>query len=387
MTQKNSPILFTTKRPPIIFEKGEGMILWDTTGKAYLDFIGGWAVNSLGHCHSGLAEVIAKQAKTLINASPQFENKPMLEFAEALTKAADLEKVFFCSSGAEANESAIKCARKWGQKEKQGAYEIITFKHSFHGRTLATMSASGKEAFKPLFEPKVSGFKHAEWNDISSVKSLVTPQTCAIMFEPIQGEGGVHPIDEQFIKELKKLAENEKLLLIFDEIQTGIGRTGTLFCYEQFGVKPDIMTLGKGIGSGYPLAAMLCQQYLDIFEPGDQGGTYTAQPLGMAVGLYVLEQVNKPEFLLNVQKCGDLIKEKLEALSNIVKIKNIRGKGLLIGADFPEINTVDIVQKCLEKGFILNAPGLHTLRFIPPLIVTESAIEKGFSILEDVLKN
>jgi acetylornithine/N-succinyldiaminopimelate aminotransferase len=268
-----------TARPPTVFVKGEGSYLWDDTGKRYLDFIQGWAVNCLGHSPPAVAEALAAQAKLLITPSPAYHNAVSLKHAKALVDRSCFDQVFFANSGAEANEGAIKLARKYGALHKGGAYEIITFDGGFHGRTLATMSASGKKAFEPLFEPKVPGFPKATLNDLASVSRLISEKTVAVMLEPIQGEAGVWPASDQFLKELRALTEAHGLLLIFDEIQTGMGRTGKLFHYEHAEIEPDIMTLGKGIGGGVPLAALLATEKASCFEHGDQGGTFNGNPL------------------------------------------------------------------------------------------------------------
>src|SRR5947207_5607391 len=286
-----------TARPPAIFVRGEGSFLWDDTGKRYLDFIQGWAVNCLGHSPPVIADALAAQARLLLTPSPAFYNGPSLKLAKALVDHSCFDRVFFTNSGAEANEGAIKLARKYGALHKKGAHEIITFEGGFHGRTLATMSASGKKAFEPLFEPKVAGFRKAKLNDLDSVKALITNKTVAVMLEPIQGEAGVWPATDQFLQELRALTKEHGLLLIFDEIQTGVGRTGKLFHYEHADIEPDIMTLGKGIGGGVPLAVLLAMEHASCFEHGDQGGTFNGNPLMCAAGLAVLEHVSAPEFL------------------------------------------------------------------------------------------
>src|SRR5712672_4071488 len=286
-----------TARPPTVFVRGEGSYLWDDSGKRYLDFIQGWAVNCLGHSPPQIAEALAAQAKLLLTPSPAFYNEPSLKLAKALASQSCFDQVFFANSGAEANEGAIKLACKYGVLHKNGAYEIITFEGAFHGRTLATMSASGKKAFEPLFEPKVPGFPKAQLNDLASVKRLISDKTIGVMLEPIQGEAGVWPATDQFLRDLRTLTKEHGLLLIFDEIQTGMGRTGKLFRYEHAGIKPDIMTLGKGIGGGVPLAALLATRSACCFEHGDQGGTFNGNPLMCAVGLAVLEHVATPNFL------------------------------------------------------------------------------------------
>src|SRR5260221_11521487 len=261
-----------TARPPVVFVRGEGSLLWDDSGKRYLDFVQGWAVNCLGHSPPMIAEALTEQAKLLLTPSPAFFNAPSLKLAKALVDNSCFDRVFFANSGAEANEGAIKLARKYGKLHKGGAFEIITFEGGFHGRTLATMAGSGKKAFEPLFEPKVPGFKKAKLNDLASVKALINDNTVGVMLEPIQGEAGVWPATDQFLQQLRALTQEHGLLLIFDEIQTGVGRTGKLFHYEHTGITPDIMTLGKGIGGGVPLPALLATEHAACFQHGDQGG-------------------------------------------------------------------------------------------------------------------
>ena len=285
-----SALMNITARPQAVFVRGEGAYLWDDSGKRYLDFMQGWAVNCLGHSPPVVAEALAAQAKLLLTPSPAFYNGPSVKLAQALVENSCFDQVFFANSGAEANEGAIKLARKYGAKYKNGAFEIITFEGGFHGRTLATMSASGKKAFEPLFEPKVSGFRKARLNDLDSVKALISDNTVAVMLEPIQGEAGVWPATDQFLGELRALTKEHGLLLIVDEIQTGMGRTGKLFHYEHAGIEPDIMTLGKGIGGGVPLAALLATEHASCFEHGDQGGTFNGNPLMCAAGLAVLDR-------------------------------------------------------------------------------------------------
>src|SRR5437016_2537407 len=283
-----------TARPPTVFVRGEGSYLWDDTGKRYLDFVQGWAVNCLGHSPPAVAEALSRQAKLLLTPSPAFYNAPSLKLARALVEQSCFDQVFFTNSGAEANEGAIKLARKYGALHRAGAYEIITFEGGFHGRTLAAMSASGKKAFEQLFEPKVPGFPKATLNDLASVKRLIGDKTIAVMLEPIQGEAGVWPATDAFLQELRKLTQQHGLLLILDEIQTGMGRTGKLFHYQHTGIEPDIMTLGKGIGGGVPLAALLATSAASCFEHGDQGGTFNGNPLMCAAGLAVLQRLSDP---------------------------------------------------------------------------------------------
>src|SRR5947209_16137639 len=301
-----------TARPPAAFVKGEGSYLWDDAGKRYLDFIQGWAVNCLGHSPPVVAEALAAQATLLLTPSPAFYNAASLKLAKALVEQSCFDQVFFANSGAEANEGAIKLARKYGALHKHGAHEIITFEGAFHGRTLATMSASGKKAFEPLFEPKVAGFPKAKLNDLASVKRLINDKTIAIMLEPIQGEAGVWPATDQFLRELRGLSQEHGLLLIVDEIQTGMGRTGKLFHYEHAGIRPDIMTLGKGIGGGVPLGALLATEHAACFTHGDQGGTFNGNPLMCAAGLAVLVEVGKPAFLKSAAETGLFLESELQ---------------------------------------------------------------------------
>ena len=382
----NKKLLKVTNRPEIIMCEGKGMYLFDTNGTEYLDFIGGWAVNCLGHSPEIINKVLSYQSRKLVNASPSFFNLPMIEYADLLTENCCFERVFFTSTGAEANEGAIKIARKYGALYKSGASDIITTQLGFHGRTLTTMAATGKPQWESLFEPKSKGFKKGIFNDFDSIKKLVTENTCAIMFEPIQGEGGVNVATDNFVNDIRNFCNQENILLIFDEIQTGMGRTGKLFCYEHYGIEPDIMTLGKGIGGGYPLSAVLAKESLNIFEPGEQGGTYTGQPLSMAVGKAVLEEILSKKLVDHCHKMGELIQKHLVQLSKEYEITNIRGKGLLIAFDLLHSQGSKIVNLCLDKKLIINSPKETTIRLIPPLIVSEKEIEKMVSILKECLK-
>src|SRR2546430_12468591 len=317
MTNAANPfdaLMDITTRPPAVFVRGEVSFLWDETGKRYLDFVQGWAVNCLGHSPPEIAEALTAQAKLLLTPSPAFYNAPSLKLAKALADYSCFDQVFFTNSGAEANEGAIKLARKYGALHCNGAYEVITFEGAFHGRTLATMSASGKKAFEPLFEPKVSGFPKAQLNDLASVKRLINDKTIGVMLEPIQGEAGVWPATDQFLRELRTLTGKHGLLLILDEIQTGMGRTGKLFHYEHAEIEPDIMTLGKGIGGGVPLAALLATAHASCFEHGDQGGTFHRKPLMCAAGLAGLEEGSKPEVLKATPDAGLFLESELKKL-------------------------------------------------------------------------
>jgi acetylornithine/N-succinyldiaminopimelate aminotransferase len=374
-----------TARPPAVFVKGEGSWLWDDTGKRYLDFIQGWAVNCLGHSPPAVVEALTEQAKLLITPSPAFYNAPSLKLAQALVERSCFDRVFFTNSGAEANEGAIKLARKYGTMHRAGAYEIITFDGGFHGRTLAAMSASGKKAFEPLFEPKVPGFPKAQLNDLASVKRLIDDNTVAVMLEPIQGEAGVWPATDAFLRELRTLTREHGLLLIVDEIQTGMGRTGKLFHYEHAGIEPDIMTLGKGIGGGVPLAALLATEAASCFEHGDQGGTFNGNALMCAVGLAVQQQVSHPGFLKLVTETGLYLASELQRISARHGLGEVRGKGLLLALDLKRPIGTAIVALAREDGVLLNAPQPDALRFMPALNVTRDEIGQMIAHLDAVL--
>lgn len=382
----NAKLLKVANRPEIVMCKGQGMYLYDIEDNKYLDFIGGWAVNCLGHSPKAISNILARQSRTLVNASPSFYNLPMLEYAELLINNCCFERVFFSSTGAEANEGAIKLARKFGHVCKNDAADIITTQDGFHGRTLTTMSATGKEQWEKLFEPKTKGFFKAIFNDFESVKNLATEKTCAIMIEPIQGESGVNVASEDFIQKLRAFCDKENILLIFDEIQTGMGRTGKLFCYQHYGIEPDIMTLGKGIGGGFPLSALLAKEKLNIFDPGDQGGTYTGQPLAMSVGFAVLREILDKDLVENSRKIGNLIKKQLCELSNQYEIENVRGQGLLIAFDLLQTKGNDFVNKCLQDGLLINAPRDSSIRLMPPLVVKEKEVEKLIVLLKKNLE-
>jgi len=374
-----------TTRPPAVFVRGEGSFLWDETGKRYLDFVQGWAVNCLGHSPPEIAEALTAQAKLLLTPSPAFYNAPSLKLAKALVDYSCFDQVFFTNSGAEANEGAIKLARKYGALHRNGAYEVITFEGAFHGRTLATMSASGKKAFEPLFEPKVSGFPKAQLNDLASVERLINDKTVGVMLEPIQGEAGVWPATDRFLRELRTLTREHGLLLILDEIQTGIGRTGKLFHYEHAGIEPDIMTLGKGIGGGVPLAALLATAAASCFEHGDQGGTFNGNPLMCAAGLAVLQRVSDPDFLKSVVDTGLYLESELQRMSARHGLGDVRGRGLLLALDLKHPIGASIVAQAFEDGVLLNSPQPDALRFMAALNVTQEEIVGMIDCLNTIL--
>ena len=379
-----------TERPEIVFVKGEGSWLTDHTGKRYLDFVQGWAVTCLGHCAPAVTGALAAQARQLITPSPAFYNVPSLRLASLLTRHSSFQRVFFTNSGAEANEGAIKLARKWGQKVKNGAFEIITFDHGFHGRTLATMSASGKPGWDTMFAPQVDGFPKATLNDVASVEALITDKTVAVMLEPLQGEAGVLPATVPFLRELRALTRQRRCLLIADEVQTGMGRTGTLFAYQHFARShdeaPDIMTLGKGLGGGVPLAALCAKEEVSVFAHGEQGGTFNGSPLMTAVGCAVMEALLAPGFFEGVATTGAYLGQQLEGLVAELGLSHERGLGLLRALDLgiPAAGrAVAYARDQLQKhpgwentGLLLNAPRPDSLRFMPALNVTPAEIDQ-----------
>jgi len=385
----NHSVMFITQRPDVVMVEGAGSWLTDNNGKRYLDFLQGWAVNCLGHSNPGMIAALNAQARKLINPSPAFYNEPMIGLSNLLTANSCFNKVFFANSGAEANEGAIKLARKWGQLNKNGAFEIITFDHSFHGRTIATMSASGKPNWDTMFAPQVAGFPKADLNDLESVKKLVTDKTVAVMLEPVQGEGGVIPTTKEFMRELRQFTKENNILLIADEVQAGCGRTGTLFAYQQYGIEPDIMTLGKGIGGGVPLAALMATDAVACFVPGDQGGTYNGNPLMTAVGISVIEQLLAPGFLESVKAKGELLKSELLKLCAEFNLEGERGAGLLralvLGKDIGG-KLVDLARERSPEGLLINSPRPNLLRFMPALNVSDDEIHQMCSMLRELLK-
>jgi acetylornithine/N-succinyldiaminopimelate aminotransferase len=375
-----------TSRPPVVFVEGRGSWLRDQDGKAYLDFIQGWAVNCLGHCPDAITSAITAQAARLLNCSPSFYNEPMIRLADLIARHSGLHRTFFTNSGAEAVEGAIKLARKWGEKHRGGAYEIITMDHGFHGRTLATMSASGKPHWEQLFEPKVRGFPKVELNDLAQVERAITAKTVAVMLEPIQGEAGVFVASEPFLRGLRALTKRAGLLLILDEVQTGIGRTGKFFGFEHAGIAPDIMALAKGLGGGIPLGALVAHEDVCCFDHGDQGGTFNGNAFATAVGCAVMEEIAKPGFLPRVAQIGIYLHGSLEGLSRKYHLGGVRGKGLLLALDLKREIGLDVAARSFQRGLLINAPRPDSLRFMPALTVTREEIDHMTGVLDAVLE-
>ena len=385
MSQLLDHVMKITERPAPVMVAGQGSWLWDRDGKRYLDFVQGWAVNSLGHSPRVVLDALQAQGARLMNCSPAYYNEPMARLAGLLAGASGLDQVFLCNSGAEANEGAIKLARKWGGLHRDGAYEIITMVGSFHGRTLATMAASGKPGWDDIFPPKVHGFRKVPLGDLGAVASAITSRTVAVMLEPIQGEAGVYPAGDDYLRALSALTKEHGLLLIADEIQTGVGRTGRFFGYEHAGIAPDIVTVGKGIGGGVPLAALIASSRVSCFQYGDQGGTFNGNPLMAAVGCAVVETVARPEFLKSVASNGSYMMARLGELAAELGHGEIRGRGLLQALELKGQDAKKVAAAALDHGLLVNAPRPDTLRFMPALTVSRDEIDEMLAILKTSL--
>jgi acetylornithine/N-succinyldiaminopimelate aminotransferase len=370
-------------RPDAVMVRGKGAFLWDDAGKRYLDFVQGWAVNALGHCPSALSAALARQATELISSSPAYHNAPALELGARLARLSGLPKVFLASTGAEANEGAIKLARKWGKVHLGGAHEIVTTLNGFHGRTLATMAATGKPGWDAMFPPAMPGFVKVPYGDAAAVAGVIGPQTAAVMVEPIQGEAGVVVPPDGYLRDLRKLCDDHGLLLIADEVQTGVGRTGMLFAHQWDGVAVDVMTLGKGLGGGVPLAALLASERASCFERGEQGGTFVGNAFTAAAGLAVLDAVTGDDFLARVVACGARIEAGLRALGSAVV--EVRGRGLLLAARLDSPRAERVRDVAFELGLLVNAVRPDTLRFMPPLNVEDAEIDGMLAILGKAL--
>jgi predicted acetylornithine/succinylornithine family transaminase len=376
----------TVKRLPVTLVRGQGARVWDEGGKEYLDFVGGWAVNSLGHCHPALVGALTDQAQKLIQVSNQFYSVPQIELARLLVENSCLDRVFFSNSGAEANEGAVKLARRYGKLKLGGAYEVITAFNSFHGRTLAMTAATGQPKYQEPYSPLPPGFVNVEYNNMGAIKAATTSNTCAVMLEPVQGEGGVNIPDGDYFREVRAWCHERGLLLILDEIQTGLGRTGSLFAYQQFGIEPDIMTLAKGLGGGVPIGAFLAREEYCLFAPGEHGTTFGGNPLACAAARAVVEFTLEHDICGQVRRVGGYLLERLETLGRRFElIREVRGRGLLVALEFHQDVAEEVVQKCLEEGLLLNRVKPNALRFMPPLIITEQDVDEAMGILEKVL--
>jgi acetylornithine/N-succinyldiaminopimelate aminotransferase len=376
----------TGKRQPVVLVRGEGSRVWDDAGKVYVDFFGGTAVTSLGHSDPALAEAIAAQARTLMAVSNLYYTVPQLQLAELLVERSCLDRVYFANSGAEANEGAIKLARKWGGLKKDGAFEIIAALDGFHGRTLTTITASGTDKYKDPFAPLPPGFVHVPYNNLDALASAITDKTCAIMLEPVQGEGGVNIPDDGYLPAVRKLCDENNVLLILDEVQTGCGRCGTLFAHELSGAEPDIMTLAKGIASGVPLGAVLAKEHCAVFEPGDHGSTYGGNPLACRAGYEVMRRIVEEDLATKAADDGAHVEQRFHSMQDRFQIvAGHRGKGLMRALVLSREVAPDVVAKCLEKGLLVNGVRPDTIRVIPALNIPREDLDEGLDILESVL--
>lgn len=376
----------TVERLPVTIVRGQGSRVWDENGKEYLDFVAGWAVNCLGHCPQVVVEAVTEQVRTLIQTSNQFYTVPQVQLAEILVQHSCLDKVFPCNSGTEANEGAVKLARRYGKRHLNGAYEVITAMSSFHGRTLAMVAATGQPKYQQSYIPLTTGFVNVEYNNVEAIKEATTNQTCAVMLEPLQGEGGVNLVSDGYLAAVRDWCDQKGILLILDEIQTGVGRTGTLFAYEKYGVEPDIMTLAKGLASGIPIGAILAKNRASVFTPGDHGSTFGGNPVACAAGYATMKYIIDNDVAGNAKRVGQYFIAKLEQLKQKFQfITEVRGCGLLIAMEFGSDVANSVLEACLDRGLLVNCVKPNTLRFMPPLVISTSEVDEAISILDEAL--
>lgn len=376
----------TFDRIPVVLVKGEGARVWDDAGREYLDFVAGWAVDSLGHCHPAIAEAVTAQVHTLIQVSNQFYSVPQLQLAEILVQNSCLNRVFFANSGAEANEGAVKLARRYGARYLNGAYEVITANNSFHGRTLGMVAATGQAQFQQPYLPLMPGFVNVPYNNIDVIKSATTSKTCAVMLEPVQGEGGVNLPDDGYLAAVRAWCDQTGILLILDEIQTGIARLGTLFAYQQYGVEPDVMTLAKGLAGGIPLGAFLAKEKAAVFLPGEHGSTFGGNPVACAAGFATIRYIIEHDIANNARLIGQYFQAGLQALKQKYPfIVSVRGRGLLLAMEFGSDIAAEVTMSCLERGLLVNKLKPNTLRFMPPLTITEKDVDEAVAKLDGAL--
>ena len=380
--------MHVVNRQPVVIEKGNGVRVWDVAGKEYLDFTAGWAVTNLGHNHPEVTKAIQEQAQTLLQTSNQFYTLPQLRLAEALVENSVLDKVFFSNSGAEANEGAVKLARKYGKIHLDGANEIITTLGSFHGRTIGMIAATGNPHYQENLGPLSPDFVNVEYNNLDEIKNATTDKTCAIMVEVIQGEGGVIIPSEGYLKGLREWCDEKKILLIFDDVQCGAGRLGTLWGYETAGVEPDVMTLAKGLGNGVPIGAFMCKEWCDVLEPGDHGSTFGGNPLATAAANATIRYMIEHDIPSTALSIGAYLRSKLEDLAQSYSgvVTEVRGVGLLLALVFQEQISARLVAECNQLGLLLNPVRPNAIRLMPPLIASESDCDEAIGIIETALK-
>ncbi|MBH74238.1 MAG: aspartate aminotransferase family protein [Dehalococcoidia bacterium] len=374
------------RRQPMVLEKGYGTKIWDTEGNEYLDFTSGWAVNNLGHCHPAVTAAIKEQAETLLQTSNQFYTIPQLKLAQTLVDNSCFDRVFFCNSGAEANEGATKLARKWGKIHKKGAYHIITALNSFHGRTMNMVAATGQPHYQENWKPLPPGFVNVPFNDINAIKEATTEETCAVMLEPVQGEAGVIIPSSTYLKEVREWCTQQSMLLIVDEVQTGLGRLGTLWGYEKFDIQPDVMTLAKALGNGAPIGAFLARNEAAVLEPGDHGSTFGGNALTCAAAFASTSHIIEKRISAQAETMGQYLQKELKAIDpDGLVIEEIRGMGLLIGVVFKNEIAAQLVESCNQQGLLIHPTRPNLVRLMPPLTVTKQEIDLAISILQNNL--
>lgn len=379
-------LMNTFKRLPVTLVRGQGARVWDDEGRGYLDFIGGLAVDVLGHSHPELVKAISEQARTLIQTSNLVYSVPQIRLAELLVENSCFDKVFLCNSGVEATEGAVKLARRYGKLRLDGAYEVITTMNSFHGRTLAMVAATGQPKFQESYTPLPEGFANVAYDNIDAIKKATGRKTCAVMLEAIQGEGGVNIPRDDYLKEVRAWCDERGILFILDEIQTGMGRTGTLFAYQQSGIEPDIMTLAKGLGGGVPIGAFLAKDEVSVFAPGDHGSTFGGNPLTCAAGYTTLKYILEQNVVENCLSVGNYLMSRLLRLKEKYDfIVEVRGRGLLIAMEFSSDIAENVVKDCLQERLLINAVKPSAIRFMPPLIIGEKEVDEVVSVLGRVL--
>lgn len=375
-------------RVPLTLVKGSGLWVWDDRGEKYLDFVGGWAVDSLGHCHPAVTGAVIGQVQKLIHTSNQFYTIPQVQLAEILINHSCLDRVFFCNSGAEANEGAVKLARRYGGKNLDGAYEVITTSSSFHGRTLAMVAATGQDKHQQPYHPLPTGFVNVNYNDIEAIKGATTSKTCAIMLELVQGEGGVNLPEQNYIKAVRDWCDKKGILLMLDEVQTGVSRLGTLFAYEQYGIEPDVLTLAKGLASGIPIGAIMSKEAASVFTPGEHGSTFGGNPVACAAGYATIKYIVENNISANVRDVGKYL---LHGLSKIKEkfsfVVDIRGQGLLLAMEFSDDIAYKVLMACLNNGLLVNRVKPNAIRLMPPLICSKEEANKALVMLEQALSS
>lgn len=381
-------IMSTYARQPVVFVKGCGARLWDADGKDYIDFLGGIAVDAVGHCHPRVVQAVQQQVARLIHVSNLFYTEPQFRLAQKLTVVAGMDRVFFCNSGAEANECALKIARKWGKRKEPHAIEIVAVEGAFHGRLFGTLSVTAQAKYQKPYEPLVPGVRVVPRNDVPALRAAITPSTCAVILEPIQGESGVHPLSAEFLCAARERCDEVGALLIFDEVQTGMGRTGTWFLWQQLGIAPDVLTSAKALGGGLPIGACMARgEAADVLEKGDHGSTFAGGPVITAAALATIEAIEEENMLHNARVMGDYLREQIASWREHLPVTEIRGAGMMIGFDLDVPVARAVVGKALHEGVVVNATGENTIRLLPPLNLTREEADEGLHRLKTAIVN